>query len=288
MTFGSLGPRAPGPVRRHRRSLIARQRPVRQRQQNYQETRVGISGPPGQNPTEILGGHPDHREHHDGQDHTGPGNAGRRGRRRPQRGRRRRAQWLQPCRDGERTIHWRHRCGPANPVPPCSFPRRGRAARGATVRTRRATVGPTGPRWSPIWPSRRAPRRHGRRRTADRNTPAATARWRAGRRRARPPDLRRTGAPPEKTRPRPSPNHQTASDQTTERASAGLSVARGNDPESDKELDQGERCVGRHGVVVDDRGVPGDRAGDPAGVAARQSVQHCAESVRPRREHEGL
>ena len=61
-----------------------------------------------------------------------------------------------------------------------------------------------------------------------------------------------------------------------------------DDPEADEELHEREGAVGEHRIVIDVRGVPGDRVRDPAGVARGEVVEHAAEPVRPPGEHERL
>ena len=81
------------------------------------------------------------------------------------------------------------------------------------------------------------------------------------------------------------PHPESPHDRERQRRLDGALV---DDPEGDEELDPGEDGVGQDRLVVDVRGVPGDRVGDPARVSGAESVQHAAEAVRPAGEHERL
>ena len=68
----------------------------------------------------------------------------------------------------------------------------------------------------------------------------------------------------------------------------GLEGSLPHDPEADEELHERKDAVGEHRIVIDIRGVPGDRVLDPAGVARGHVVEHAAEPVRSPGEHERL
>ena len=87
------------------------------------------------------------------------------------------------------------------------------------------------------------------------------------------------------TIPSPSPNHHTPSAQAIEARERQPYRRPPRDPDRQQQLDRGEDRVQQHGVMLDEGGVPGDRAGDDARVAGRRPAEHLAE---PLGEHEGL
>ncbi len=261
--------------------------PVAQRQQGEQRPGAGVGGAPGQDPPERLPEDPEHHGHHEGQDQGGA----HRLRRQVDTSRDDGQHDSQDDRRGQTLVRHDGGASPQQGGDPARLP--GLQARDHVVQALRrpaagqqGEVGQAEPEHQPQGPGH--PGAH-RASGDERDRPAAVRRpQQHGQQRVEDHRARRTAdridisgqdqaealaEPPHRDRPA-----DRGGQRRPDRRPPG-------DAQAQQQLDGGEDRVEQDEVMLDQGGVPGDRAGDDPGVAGRRLGQHRAE---PLGEHEPL